>query len=115
MLTKNAIKLNLESLATQDGVDHSLERASKADVAIVDVSSLKRLNVRLLESFVRIKKAMLRSGRLGVVRLIVRSPLIHKTLAVTGLGKLFEVYATAEMADAAQAHSHTPAVPRVAA
>jgi anti-anti-sigma regulatory factor len=103
----NAAKLNLESLVSDRLIGRSLEQASRADIVIVDVRSLKRVNARLLEAFVRIKKAMLRSGRLGIVRLVVSSPTIRKTLAVTGLAKLFEVYETAELADAAQAKIQT--------
>lgn len=96
-------KLTVESLLTDSGMSRSLALASNADVVVVDVSALERINATLLEAVVRIKKAMLRNGRRGIVRLIVRSPLVRRTLAVTGLGKLFEIYATLESAGAADA------------
>jgi anti-anti-sigma factor len=109
-LHQNTIKVSHESQATELSIDRLLEQAANADAVIVDLSALKRLSVKPLEFLVKVKKAMLGKGRFGIVRLVVRSPLIHQTLAVTGLRKLFEVYETVESAVGANAKSE-PAAP----
>ena len=103
MLSNTTARIDLESLFADSGIGDLLDQVSKADIVVIDTRPLKRVNVTLLEAFVKIKKAMLRNGRLGTVRLIVGSPMIRRTLAVTGLGKLFEVRTAVETAGAAEA------------
>jgi anti-anti-sigma regulatory factor len=116
MLTTETVKIGLDWPATDLGVGHSLEQASNADIVIIDARSLKRVSVKLLEAFVKIKKAMLcKDGRFGIVRLVVSSPLIKQTLGVTGLSKLFEIHTTLETAGATEAKRKPEAPARVAA
>lgn len=102
-LSRKSITIDLKSLATSAKIDDTLERAASADVVIVDMRALKRMTAAVLEAVVRIKKTMLSNGRRGSVRLVFSSPAIHRTLSITGLGKIFEVHETLASA-AGRAH-----------
>gem|GEM_PF-6095725 len=101
MFRKTSIKVTAE-LCEGAAIDAAFRTAANNDIAIIDVRALKRIPVDFLGRLVHLRKNMLRGGRLGVVRLVVRSALVMKTLHVTGLNKVFEIYPTLDSADAAR-------------